>query len=86
MDSGTLHVEILASGADRWNAWRGQHPETVPTLQGVALANVDLAWADLRGVNLSGADLREAQLNGVNLREASLAGADLRGADLTDAT
>jgi hypothetical protein len=52
---------------------------------GLALAQMRLGGADLRGCHLAHADLRGADLKGANLQGAVLDGADLNGADLTGA-
>jgi uncharacterized protein YjbI with pentapeptide repeats len=70
------HVAALAQGPEAWNAWRDEHPDIVPDLNG----------ADLRGFQLFGARLDGANLARANLIEATLSLADLTGADLTDAT
>jgi hypothetical protein len=49
-------VEMLRSGVEVWNGWRGKNPEVIP----------DLSGADLRA-DLSGADLRCADLSEANL-------------------
>jgi uncharacterized protein YjbI with pentapeptide repeats len=51
----------------------------------LALAQVLLPGADLRGCHLARADLRGADLRGANLQGAVLDDADLTGADLSDA-
>ena len=68
-------LEILAKGADAWNAWI--KPRVIPDLSGA-----DLSRANLRGADLSRANLRGADLSRANLREANLRGADLREANL----
>jgi uncharacterized protein YjbI with pentapeptide repeats len=52
---------------------------------GLALGQMLLSGADLRGCHLAHADLRGADLKGVNLQGAVLDHADLSGADLTEA-
>jgi len=52
---------------------------------GLALGQILLSGADLRGCHLAHADLRSADLKGCNLQGAVLDGADLSGADLTGA-
>ena len=50
-------LNILAQGADLWNAWRNEHP-------GIA---IDLTGATLRHLNLENANLAHADLTGANL-------------------
>lgn len=86
------HIEILAKGADVWNAWRQQNHSVVPdltganlrekNLEGVDFRRADLHDADLHQTNLSKANLRKALLCDANLYEATLVGADLKNADL----
>lgn len=65
------HIERLAQGVERWNAWREEHHQVQP---------------DLYGTNLSGADLSRANLSGADLYRTDLSGADLSGANLSKAT
>jgi hypothetical protein len=60
-------LRILRQGAEAWNDWRRQAPDT----------DIDLRLANLREANLSGAHLGRADLNGANLAGANLAGAKL---------
>lgn len=60
------------------------------TLEGAALANLELRGASLRtaklkGANLAGADLTGADMHGADLREANAEGAELVKTDLTGA-
>ncbi len=70
-------VDVLKEGAQIWNAWRAERPESVPDLSGGGLRGLDL-----RDANLSGADLRQADLRGADLSGADLKGANLEGANL----
>ena len=79
MIGGKNLVPMLVSGVGIWNAFRGQNPGGV-MLNGVCLADADLARADLRGAFLLGSDLK-----GANLEFSFLQAADLRGADLSTA-
>lgn len=54
-------------------------------IEHLALAQVLLPGADLRGCYLAGADLRRADLRRADLQGAILDGADLTGADLSEA-
>lgn len=86
------HVEVLKEGAQIWNDWRADRPESVPDLSGgglrgldlrdADLSDIDLRQSDLRGANLSGADLKGANLEGANLFKALIDGADLTEANL----
>ncbi len=88
-------VELLKRSVKKWNAWRKEHPHTIPALSRADLSDADLSGANLReanlskvdlsGANLSDADLSEARLSGANLSEAYLDGANLREADLVGA-
>ena len=83
------HVDVLKEGAQIWNEWRAERPESVPDLSGGALRGLDLRDADLSGVDLRQADLRGADLSGANVKGANLEGANLfkalfDGADLTE--
>ena len=53
-------VDVLKEGAQIWNAWRAERPESVPDLSGGHLRGFDL-----RNTDLSGADLTRAGLRGV---------------------
>jgi uncharacterized protein YjbI with pentapeptide repeats len=92
-------VQMLASSADVWNAFRDRNPGWV-MLNGTCLADAQLAHAnlervfllasDLRHANLEGASLecailRKTNLCGSNLRHARMASADLFGANLCGA-
>ena len=84
------HVDVLKEGAQIWNDWRAERPESVPDLSGGGLRGLDLRDADLSGVDLRQSDLRGADLYGANLKGANLEGANLfkaqiDGADLTEA-
>jgi hypothetical protein len=64
-----------------WNAWRAEHPDTVPNLAGITLSAAERQMGPINGgpINLARARLRHA-----SLRFATLSGADLSGADLSD--
>jgi uncharacterized protein YjbI with pentapeptide repeats len=87
-------LKILWQGADSWNKWRDQNPDSH-----VDLIRADLRETKLSGVNLSGGNIYEAQFSGANLSRANLSksvlrrahfgdadlnGADLSGADLSE--
>ena len=58
--SDTRQLEILARGADAWNAWRkeGVFPDLrEANLDGAKLYRVNLSQSDLSGAILSGAKL-----------------------------
>jgi hypothetical protein len=69
------HIKLLHRDREGWNAWRKEHPEAQPVLQG----------ADLRGLMLRGFNLRDALLDGSDLRDANLRKADLSLASLQEA-
>lgn len=92
-------VRLLVSGADRWNAFRCQHPGCV-MLNRISLPEAQLADADLHRAfllesdfhsaslvraSLEGAILRKVNLHGCDLRFAKFDGADLFAADLSGA-
>jgi uncharacterized protein YjbI with pentapeptide repeats len=92
-------IQLLESGADTWNAFRGKHPGGV-MLNGLRLACAQLAYADLHAAFLLRSDLqcanlvcasleeailRETNLHGSDLRHAKIDGADLFSADLSGA-
>lgn len=84
------HLEILRSGAEVWNQWRGRNPEICPDLnkadlRGAVLVRANLTYTDLRGADLREADLRGAYLRNSDLRSSQLAKADLSGASLIKA-
>jgi hypothetical protein len=65
------HYKIIKQGVRVWNAWREEHPDVVP---------------DLEGVNLKGANLSRVNLNGANLCEATVADAYIKFANLDNTT
>ena len=69
------YLDLIKQGVTIWNAWRQQHPSTIP----------DLSKADLNGANLSRADLSRADLHEANLSRANLSDANLRFSDLSRA-
>ncbi len=88
-------LELLRSGAQAWNAWRTNNPDTKVDLRqallvGFDLRQANLSDADLSQAHLGGAYLDRAKLTGAKIREgrlfrAHLGGADLKGADLQGA-
>jgi hypothetical protein len=72
------HVEILASGAREWNAWRRANPHVRPDLRRERLAEADLRGYDLRNADFRGGSLLAADLSSADLRGADLSGCDLR--------
>jgi uncharacterized protein YjbI with pentapeptide repeats len=74
-------IHLLESGADNWNAFRGQHPGFV-MLNGACLADAQLAHADLHRAFLLGSDLRCANLEWASLESAILRRTNLHGSDL----
>lgn len=83
-------VRLLKQGANVWNAWRLENPETAIDLLGAALRGLDLTAVDLSGADLKGADLRgtilsKANLAGAHLADANLFKAFFNGADLNKA-
>ncbi len=82
------HFKILREGPDIWNAWREEHPDVVPDLQGARIGfpphmkSPPLWSVKLRGVNLRKANLMGACLRGIDLGRSDLSFADLGLADL----
>jgi hypothetical protein len=68
-----------------WNAWREQHSEIRPDLQGADLCKRFLSGINLSGANLSGANLSEADLSSSNLSRADLSRTDLSRAAISRA-
>ncbi len=79
------HAEILAQGADAWNAWRQENPGIHPDLSGVDLSEEDASGFNFSETNLREADLYQTDLEGTNLKLADLCGADLSAAKLVGA-
>jgi uncharacterized protein YjbI with pentapeptide repeats len=48
----TGHLDVLAQGVEKWNAWRNRNRDVIPDL-----GSVDLSSRNLEGVNFSNADL-----------------------------
>ena len=64
------HLELLKRGVEQWNAWRRQHPEIQPELEGVNLSHANLDYADLRAADLRRADRSHAILTCAKLNNA----------------
>jgi len=79
------HLDLLKQGSDVWNAWRKQHPEIKPDLNGANVSDINLSGARLSGADLFEANLSHTGLNEANLSDANLSDADLIGADLSRA-
>jgi uncharacterized protein YjbI with pentapeptide repeats len=75
-------IEILRSGPRAWNAWRENHPSTVPDLTGIALS---LSERQMGPINGGPINLKSARLQGAFLRFATLSAANLEAADMSDA-
>jgi hypothetical protein len=84
-------LQLLQQGVASWNAWRVDHPDTVPDLRDANLAELDLrgvnfADADLGGADLRGTDLSKANLSGVNFSQSTIDIStkydDVRGCDI----
>ena len=75
-------LEILNQGAEIWNQWRKENPDTKIDLfkanfRDANFRNIDFRDAYLLDADLSNADLREAVLINAYLVRAHLCGADL---------
>jgi len=94
-------IEILSQGAEAWNKWREDNPDTLIDLNNARLMhmnleNANLAEADLKKANLSFTNFKNANLAFSNLESAvfsfanfegaSFSGANLENAYLEDAT
>ena len=71
-------LKILSQGAEEWNAWRKEHPET-----SIDLAGANLRHMNLEKVNLSKADLTQTNLSFGNFKKANLTFASLEGSILS---
>ena len=83
------HLAILRRGAEDWNKWREENPETRPLLYDADLSK-DTFDANLRRANFSNANLINAKfigsdLDGANFHEANLKEAHFNNAILTHA-
>ena len=81
MACGKNLIQLLESGADTWNAFRGQNPGVV-MLSRACLADAQLAHADLHRAFLLESDLQRANLEWASLERAILRKTNLRGSDL----
>lgn len=84
MVSGKNLVQMLESGADAWNTFRGKNPGGV-MLNGACLPGAQLAHANLNRAFLLGSDLQRANLESASLRRAILRKTNLHGSDLRGA-
>ena len=71
-------LDILKSGVENWNRWRGENPD-----EQIDLSGVDLRQDNLCGINLNRTDLSIADLMGADLSNAKLISADLSEAKLS---
>jgi len=79
-----VHRAILRRGAEDWNKWREDNPETRPMLYDEDLSQ-DTFNADLRRANFANANLINAKFIGTDLEGANFHEANLKGAHLNDA-
>lgn len=94
MYSSADFLALLKSDINKWNLWRKENIDIIPSLQysdlerqNISFANlsgVDLSNANLSGANLSNACLSNVNLSGSNLSDCNLANSDLRTACLID--
>ncbi|HUS95379.1 MAG TPA: pentapeptide repeat-containing protein, partial [Hyphomicrobiaceae bacterium] len=76
----------MREGTRSWNQWRTSNPDTIPSLDGLALAADERGLGDHEEpINLSSARLRDADLRFVTLSSANLEAAEFAGADLSHA-
>ena len=80
------HVALLLQGPQVWNAWRKEHADTIPDLQGADLTEAGLGMTNLAMANLTRANFLMTNLTGANLLKAELEEADFYEANLTRAT
>jgi hypothetical protein len=87
LSSDSHHIDLLRRGPRTWNAWRAEHPDTVPNLTGISLSAAERQMGQINGgpVNLAGARLRHGSLRFATLNGANLSGADLSDTDLSEA-
>jgi uncharacterized protein YjbI with pentapeptide repeats len=93
--SDGAHIDIVALGVVRINAFRIAEPNVRFDLSGATLSGVDLRGANLSGANLSNTKFERADLSNANLQSAlldnaklqavNLSGANLTSANLTNA-
>ena len=82
---------VLGVGAQRFNAYRANHPTFVPrytsqNFPGVDLRDFNLAGADFTGSNLSNANLGRAVFTGATLDSVNFDGADFADAEIAGAS
>ncbi len=76
---------IASMSMTPWNHWRIEHPNTLPDLLGVELADANLSFADLSHADLSHANLSGTNLHHATLERADLSSTSLQKADLSEA-
>jgi Pentapeptide repeats (8 copies) len=79
-----VHRAILRRGAEDWNKWREDNPETRPMLYDEDFSK-DTFNADLKRANFANANLINTKFIGTDLEEANFHEANLKGAHLNDA-
>ena len=82
-DVASLTEDLADSRVDRWNEFRAQHKDVVPSLKNLDLSNRDLSGADFSGCDLEGADFPFSDLQRSDFRHAKLDGANFVGADIS---
>lgn len=78
------HLAVLHSGAEHWNAWRGEHPDARPDLFEADLRKANLVGVDLAGANLCEVDLIGAMFVNTSLVNATLDGCSVYGTSVWD--
>jgi len=79
-------LEILKSGVQAWNQWRGANPKIEIDLEKAELSSAKLQRANLSRINLSQAMFIKADLHGTDLTGSNLFKADFTMANLRNAS
>jgi uncharacterized protein YjbI with pentapeptide repeats len=77
------HLDILVKGVKAWNAWRNEHREVRPELNGADLTGANLRDADLTGAELYFADLTRADMIRTDMRSAMIGSTVFGNVDLS---
>jgi uncharacterized protein YjbI with pentapeptide repeats len=75
------HLVLLKWGVETWNVFRRDHSDYI-VLNGVSMADAQLAKIDLHSIVLMESDFRRANLAFATLERSVLRKSDFRGSDL----